>query len=353
MQYGSDNQTGASPKILDMLNRANTGHAHGYGDDAWSNRAVDELKRVFDCDLEACFVSTGTAANCLGLSCMVQPWEMALCHHQAHIINDESTAPEFLTGGARLVPISGDDLKLTVRHIDDFFYKAGTHVPHNAIAKAISLTQANELGQIYTPDEVGRISERAKANGLRVHMDGARFANAVAALECDPADITWKAGVDVLSLGVTKNGGLCAESVIFFDTALSETFAHRRKRTGHLISKGRLFGAQFVGWLEDDHWLDMAKHANAHARKLSKALSGIKGVRLAWPDESNELFAIMPTPMVEALREAGAEFYDWTLEALPASIHLKKGESFVRLVTSFMSEDAHLEAFMRIAEGAK
>ena len=170
-------------------------------------------------------------------------------------------------------------------------------------------------------------------------MDGARFANALASLECTPADLTWKSGVDVLSLGATKCGALCAEAVIFFDKELSETFIHRRKRSGHLLSKGRLFGAQFVGWLRDNHWLELAKQANSQAAQLAEMISSIEGLQLVWPVQANELFITMPKDLAKCLREAGAEFYEWYLEALPINIEIGDDDVFVRLVTSFATTD--------------
>ena len=241
MQFGSDNQAGASKQVLETLERANTGFTHGYGDDQWCAKAKEALTQVFGCELEVFFVATGTAANSLALSCLVKPWETFICHHQAHVLLDESTAPEFFSGGARPVPISHRAGKLEPRHLEQFFQAVSPEVPHNPGAAALSITQANEAGLIYTAAEIKALCTLAHANKLHIHMDGARFANAVAALGCAPADITWKAGVDVLSLGATKCGALAAEAVIFFNRGLAADFIHRRKRSGHLISKGRLF----------------------------------------------------------------------------------------------------------------
>ena len=216
MQFGSDNQTGASTQVMEMLIRANDGFTHGYGDDQWTDRAVEALKDIFECDLEAFFVPTGTAANSLALSCLVQSWDTILCHDQAHILIDESTAPEFFTGGARLIGISRGEGKLSVEHLRHYFSVAGNDFPHNSSARALSITQASENGLLYTPEEVAALTDVAHDYGLRVHMDGARFSNAVAGLGCTPAEITWQAGVDVLCLGATKNGALAAEAVIFF-----------------------------------------------------------------------------------------------------------------------------------------
>ena len=345
MYFGSDNQTGASSQVLNMLTEANNDYTHGYGDDRWTHQAIDALKTLFECDLDAYFVATGTAANSLALSCMVQPWESILCHDSAHIILDESTAPEMFTGGARMVPISKGEGKINPVQLNQYVQKTGTDYPHNVRPAALSITQASESGLVYTPTEVAALSVAAKASGLSFHMDGARFANAVASQQCTPAELSWKAGVDVLCLGATKCGALSAEVVIFFNKDLAHTFTHRRKRSGHLLSKGRLFGAQMVGWLQDDHWLELAQHANNQAAKLAKAIASIDGLTLAWPVESNELFVIMPKGLAEYLQAAGAEFYDWYESTLPANITLGEDEMFARLVTSFVSQDSQREAF--------
>jgi threonine aldolase len=339
MNFGSDNQTGASRQVLEMLTVANDGITHGYGDDEWTQQAVDALKDVFECDLDAYFVPTGTAANCLALSCMVQPWETILCHSHAHINVDESTAPEQFTGGARMLPISKGAGKITVEHLDNYFANVGTHEPHNPLARALSITQASEAGLVYFIDEVKSLCAAAKEHGLSVHMDGARFANALVTQNCSPAELTWKAGVDVLCLGATKCGALCAEAVIFFNKDLAKTFIHRRKRAGHLVSKGRLFGAQFLGWLKDNHWLELATHANSQAAKLAGQLATFEGVQLVWPVQANEVFVTMPKGLVTVLWDASAEFYDWYPDVRPADMMLGEDEMIVRLVTSFSSRD--------------
>ena len=348
MYFGSDNQTGASPQVLDMLTVANNEYTHGYGDDRWTNQAIEALKTLFECDLEAYFVATGTAANSLALSCMVQPWDAILCHDSAHIILDESTAPELFTGGARMVPISNGEGKISPQHLKDYFQTIGTDYPHNVRATALSITQASESGLVYTPTEISVLSAVAKDNGLSVHMDGARFSNAVASQQCTPAELSWKAGVDVLCLGATKCGALCAEVVIFFNKELAATFTHRRKRGGHLLSKGRVFGAQMVGWLQDDHWLDLAQHANTQATQLAKQIATFDRLQLVWPVESNELFVIMPKGLAVHLQDAGAEFYDWYVTTLPPNILIDEDEMFARLVTSFVTQDSQCEAFCEL-----
>jgi threonine aldolase len=346
MLFGSDNQTGASEQVLDMIRTANEGHTRGYGNDEWTKKAVDRLRDVFVCDLDAFFVSTGTASNCLGLSCLVQPWELVLCHSLAHIFVDESTAPELFTGGARMVPISNGAGKIGPEHLKAHFATAGTDTPHNPIAKALSIAQASEAGLVYTPLELEALCGAAKHYGLKVHMDGARFANAVASCACSPAELSWKAGVDVLSLGATKCGALLAEAIVIFDKGLAGNFSQMRKRTGHLLSKGRVFGSQFVGWLKDDHWLDLARHANHQATQLAESLSAIDGVRIVWPVQANELFVTMPKDLCDFLRSNGAVLHEWYTDALPIDIALDPSDTFVRLVTSFATTDLHREDFI-------
>jgi threonine aldolase len=349
MHFGSDNQTGASEQVMAFIQKANSGYTHGYGEDDWTDRAVQAIKETFDCDLEAFFVVTGTAANSLSLSSMVQPWETILCHYQAHILIDESTAPEFFSGGARLLPLTQRAGKITSEHLHQYFQIAGTDYPHNTRARALSFAQSNELGQVYTPQEVNKLCSVAHQYGMFVHMDGARFANAVAALGCHPPEITWKAGVDVMSLGATKNGALAAEAVIFFNTELATTYCERRKRSGHLVSKGRFFGAQFLGWLENGHWLELANHANHQAAQLAKSLSTLPGFRLAWPVQANEVFLILPKIKAIKLQDTGATFYDWYLEGLPPGVNLSENEAFIRLVTSFTTTDEDIATFCAAA----
>jgi threonine aldolase len=349
VQFGSDNQTGASPKVLEKLLEANRGYTHGYGDDAWTKAAVTKLEEVFECDLDAFFVMTGTAANVLALSCMVQPWEMVLCHARAHLLTDESTAPEFFTGGARLVGLGHGTGKLTADHLRDYLASAETDVPHSPQARVVSLTQANENGLVYTANEIASVSDVAKEFNLLFHMDGARFANALVSSRHTPAELTWKVGVDALCLGATKNGALLAEAVIFFHGTYASSMMHRRKRSGHLVSKGRVLGAQMLAWLEDDHWQALARHSNALATQLSETLTKVTNVKIVWPTQSNEVFAVMPKTTARRLRMHGAEFYEWSSAALPTGVALQDDQVLVRLVTSFMTTREDVQAFIEVA----
>jgi threonine aldolase len=351
MQFGSDNQTGASQQVLDAIAAANAGHAHGYGDDEWTARAVAALRDTFDYDLEAYFVPTGTAANCLALASMVRPWQVVLCHTQAHVIMDESTAPELFTGGARVLGLGRGEGKLTAGTLRRYLEHAGHEVPHNPSPGALSIAQSNESGLVYTQDEIAALAEYAHADGMTLHMDGARFSNALVARACSPAELTWKAGVDILTLGASKNGCLAAEAVLCFNGELASGFAHRRKRTGHLLSKGRFFGSQFIGWLENGHWLELARRANDHAAELAGRIAAVPGVELVWPTEANEVFITMPRALANSLQADGAEFYEWYVDGLPDGVVLGPQDVFVRLVCSFATTDAHVEEFVsRAAE---
>lgn len=348
MYFGSDNQTGASEPVLRALVEANTGICASYGDDQWTAAAVKAVQAAFECDCEVFFVASGTAANCLALSSMLQPWEVIVCHSQAHILVDESTAPEFFTGGARLLAIGEGEAKITPGSLSTRLAMQSQYVPHNPLLGVLSLTQANEAGQVYTPEEVRTLAAMAHQQGMRVHMDGARFANALAGLGCSAAELTWKAGVDVLCLGASKNGCLSAEMVIFFDKRLAQGFVHRRKRSGHLLSKGRLFGAQVVAWFKDQHWLTLATQANLQAQLLADALQNTPGVSLVWRVEANEIFALIPAPLATELEAAGAVFYDWGLSALPAGQQCETNQRFVRLVTSFATTDEDVQRFSQL-----
>jgi threonine aldolase len=346
MYFGSDNQTGASDQVFKTLQQANTGVTGAYGDDEWTQQATQMIQELFECDADVFFVSTGTAANSLALACMGEPWDNILCHGQAHIINDELTAPEFFTQGARLVGLDTQSGKLRASVLADYLSHGAAHPPHNPEPTVLSLTQANESGQVYSIDEVTELASIAKNHGLSVHMDGARFSNAVAALQCSPAEITWKAGVDVLCLGATKNGALSAEAVVFFNKSLSKRFVQHRKRSGHLISKSRWLGAQFYGWLQDNHWLSLARHANDMAKRLNEGLSDNEQTHVIWPVVANELFIVMSKKKITELRNQGAVFYEWPRTFVPEDLKVEAHEDVVRLVTSFRTSLDEVNLFL-------
>lgn len=310
MDFASDNVSGASPAIMQAVIAANEGAVPSYGEDDLTRRMEARFDELFERRVAAVPVLTGTAANALALSVFVPGWGSVLCHEHSHIVVDEANAPAFYTGGATLDLFASADGKITAEMLAARL-PGGLGVVHHAQPSAVSLTQSTESGTVYTPDEVAAIAEVAHAHGLAVHMDGARFANAVAALGCTPADLTWRAGVDVLSFGATKNGAIAAEAVILFDGSRRKELAHRRKRAGHLLSKMRFLSAQLDAYLAEDLWLANARHANAAARRLAAGLAALPNVRLRHPVEANEVFVELPDPMIEGLIEAGARFYRW------------------------------------------
>lgn len=351
MIFGSDNMVGASPAVLAGIVQANAGEQASYGADIWCEQAEQRIAHAFQAPVKVFFVSTGTVANSLALSALVPPWGGVLCQRDAHVLADESSAPEFFSGGARLIGLDAVDGKLAPQVLERALAVCG-HPPHNVVPRALSITQANELGLVYTPEEVRELAVVAHRNGLKVHMDGARFANALASLGCQPADITWRAGVDVLCLGASKNGALMAEAIVFFDLSLAQDFAYRVKRAGQMAAKARLFGAQFSAWLQDDHWLELARQANDVAGRLGRALQELPGARVVWPVQANEVFAVMPKALAQALRAQGAVFYDWPEHSLPAHESLKDDEMLVRLVTSFASTAQQVDELLAAARAA-
>jgi threonine aldolase len=335
--FCSDNTAGASPEILEALAGAAAGKAMPYGNDDLTRRVEARLKEVFETDCAVFPVATGTVANVLGLSVMTPPYGAIYCHRDSHINVDECGAPELFTGGAKLVALDGAHGKLTPEILAGAIGGAGD--VHHVQPAAISLTQATESGTLYSPGEVAAIGELARSHGLGLQMDGARFANALVALGCRPAEITWRAGVDALAFGATKNGALAAEAVVLFKPELAETFAYRRKRGGHLFSKMRFLSAQLDAYLADDLWLANARHANAQAARLAEGLAGLPGARLLHPVEANEIFAVLPTAVIEGLLAEGFQFYRWGPEA----------ESAVRLVTAFDTRGKDVDAFLAAA----
>lgn len=306
--FASDNYAGICPEALSALLEANAGHASAYGDDDWTRRVADRMRSLFETDCDVYFVFNGTASNSLALASMCQSYHSVICHEMAHVATDECGAPEFFSNGAKLLTAASEASRLTPDDVTRLVEKrSDIHYPK---PKVVTLTQATEQGTLYRPDAIGAISERARHHGLRVHMDGARFANAVASLGVAPADITWRAGVDVLCFGGTKMGLPVGEAVVFFDRALSEDFAWRCKQAGQLASKMRYLAAPWLGMLQDDVWLRHAAHANAMAQRLSQGLVA-QGLRLVAPTEANGVFVDLPPALEQALRERGWRFYNF------------------------------------------
>ena len=309
VQFASDNNAGICPEAWDALARANVGHASAYGADQWTAAATEAIARVFETRCRVFFVFNGSAANSLALAAVCRNTDAIICHAHAHINVDECGGPEFMSGGAKLLTIDTPDAKLNPQHVLQL--AVTPHDEHSSRPRALALTQATEFGTVYTPDEIAALTEVARVRKMKVQMDGARFANAVATLACKPAEITWRVGVDVLCLGGTKNGLPVGEAIVFFDDALAEEFARRRKQAGQLASKMRFLAAPWLGMLENDAWLRHARHANAMAKRLADALSALPGTRLLAPVQANGVFVELPAHAIEALHARGWHFYSF------------------------------------------
>ncbi len=344
MNFRSDNTAGASEKVLAALIAANGGPQIAYGNDEIAGRVEKALREVFERDLSMFLVASGTAANSLALACVTPPWGAVLCHEESHIAKDECGAPEFFSSGAKLVELPGIGCKLNPETVARQLARMPVGSVHASQAAALSISQATECGMIYTPDEIAALANIAHARKLQFHMDGARFTNALVTLGCTPAEMTWKAGVDVLTFGATKNGCLAAEAVIFFDKAKAAEMPMRRKRSGHTLSKGRLLSAQMEAYLEGGHWLDLAKRANDAAEKLEQALLSMPGVRIGWKRQANEVFPVIPDAVHKKLVAAKAIYHPWSPAWLPPDAMPRAGETLYRFVASFRTSRAEIEA---------
>jgi threonine aldolase len=327
MRFFSDNAAPAHPKVIEAISAANRLDT-AYDGDEWSRRLDDAFSNLFGTEVRAFWVTTGTAANCLALAALCPPYRAILCHRDAHIEVDEAGAPGFFTGGAKLLLLEGEGAKITPATIASACEGIRKDV-HQVQPAAVSITNATEYGLVYRAAEVAEIGKLVRERGLALHMDGARLANALASTGESVADVTWRAGVDALSFGFVKNGGLNAECVILFRTELADEIAVRRKRAGHLLSKGRFLAAQILAMLENDLWLENARAANAAAQLLATAAPH----RLVYPVEANELFLNVSADEAAHLRAQGFDFYDW-------------GPGEIRLVTSW---DQQGEALERLA----
>ncbi len=341
MNFISDNSWGAWPEMLDAIAAASSGQAASYGEDEITRNLKTRFSALFEHDVEVFPVITGTAANALALATLVPPHGAILCYANSHIAVDECGAPEFFTQGAKLVPLKGNHAKISPDEVEAALGHFQRGFVHHAQPAAISVTQATELGTLYTLDEVRALSQLARRQGMKLHMDGARFANAIATLGCSPADATWRSGVDVLSFGATKGGALAAEAVVFFDPRNVGDFSYRRKRSGHLLSKLRFVSAQLEAYVDKERWLLHARKSNANAQTLAQGLSAIPQIEIAHPVEANSVFATVPDAVAAKLRKHGAVFYDWEPPA--------GGRTLIRLVTSFATPEADIARFLAIA----
>ena len=306
IQFASDNTAGMCPEALLALNQANSGFASSYGDDAATRHACDRLREVLEADADIYFAFNGTAANSVALASLCQSYQAVICSDVAHVETDECGAPEFFSNGSKLLLAPSRDGKLTPAGVSDIVSRRkDVHCPR---PKAVTLTQSTELGSLYRRDEIAAIARTAHEHGLKVHMDGARFANAVAALDCSPAETSWRAGVDALCFGGTKMGMPVGEAIVFFDRALGEEFAYRCKQAGQLASKMRFLSAPWVAMLQDDTWLRHARHANAMAQRLAERITR-HGATLLQATEVNSVFVSLPDDAMARLKAAGWVFY--------------------------------------------
>jgi threonine aldolase len=338
MNFNSDNVVGASPEILAALAAANRDPVASYGEDPITARVAAAFAKLFERKVAVFPVATGTAANALALAAAAPPWGSVYCHREAHVAVDECGAPEFYTGGAKLELLDGSDAKLQPDVLASALANGGKGVVHHVQPAAVTVSQATECGAVYRPAELAALAKIAHDHGCAFHVDGARFANALVTLGCSAADATWRAGVDILSFGATKNGALAAEAIIVFDDKLAETIAFRRKRAGHLFSKMRFLSAQLEAYLADDLWLRNARHANAMAARLADGLGRLanRGVTLMHPVEANELFARLPATVNASLTADGFLFHAWG----------DPKDGVVRLVTSWCTEPKDVEAMI-------
>nr|WP_321986072.1 beta-eliminating lyase-related protein [uncultured Lichenicoccus sp.] len=337
--FGSDNVGPAHPRVVEAMLEANRGAVASYGGDPWTARLDSLVSGIFQTETTVFPMATGTAANALALSALVRPFGAIVCDEVAHIMNDEAGAPEFFSGGAKLLTLPSPDGRLDPEALQAFLARRRISGVHQSPVEAISLTQATEWGTCYPTARIEALAQVARDNRLHVHMDGARFANAVSFLGATPAAVTWKAGVDVLSLGATKNGAMAAEAVVFFNRDLARDFAQRRKRAGHLWSKQRFLSAQLTGYLEGGLWLENAGRANAAAARLSQGLAAQPGAALVQPTEANEVFVLLPEAVVVRLEAAGYGFYRW-------SSRPEQGGIMVRLVCAFDTAAADVDALL-------
>jgi threonine aldolase len=351
MNFASDNTAGIAPELLQALVSGNDGFALGYGNDDVTRTVERRIGEIFERDVAVFLVPTGTAANALALAHVSPPWGAVFAHSEAHILTDECGAPEFFGGGLKLVGMPGIGCKVTPETLGETVSHYEGHAPHQVIPAAFSLAQASEAGTIYRPTEIAALAKIAHAHGMKVHMDGARFANALVRMNTSPAEITWKAGVDVLSFGATKAGALAAEAMVFFDRAVAAHMGERRKRAGHLLSKHRFLSLQFGAFLNNDYWLRLARHANAMADRLAAGLAAV-GRPPVWPVEANLVFIVLPKTVEARLKAAGAQFYVRHSESLPDQTKVAADQCVIRLVTSFATRDDEVDRLVALAAKA-
>ena len=334
------------------MNRANEGYSASYGADTLMGEVREEVRRQFEAPAAAVYlVATGTAANALGLACLCPPWATIYCHHFSHVEEDECGAPEFYSGGAKLTLLNGDHAKISPNSLKEALDNAAPVGVHNAQPGALSITNATERGAVYSCPATSKLTGLARAKGLPTHMDGARFANAVVTLDCTPAELTWRSGVDILTFGGTKNGLLGVEAVIIFDPDRAWEFELRRKRGGHLFSKHRFLSAQMLAYLKDGLWKSLAAQANRQAKRLADGLLQIDGAEVVDPVDANMVFAKLPRSVHRRAFTAGANYYLW-----PPSQSLHDGNDgeplVARLVCNWSTTDNEVDTLLEIVSAA-
>lgn len=347
MIFNSDNWAGAHPKISEHLHAHASGMSAAYGTSDIDKKVEAKFNEIFETECSVFFVATGTAANALSMTAMNRPGGVIFAHREAHVIEDECGALEYFTGGARLCPVDGDNGKMDLEELEDAIQRFPPAFIHGGQPMAITLTQGTEIGTAHSLDDITAMHDVADRHGLPLHMDGARFANALVHLGCSPADMTWRSGVDMVSFGGTKNGCWCAEALVVFDKDLTEAFHFYRKRAGQLFSKTRFIAAQFEAYLQDDLWLNLARHANQSAGQLADIINQSNRARLLWQPEINELFPVFKKADFDHLIESGMGAYAWNTPRF-ARKQVAKDEIIARFVTSFRTEQQELEQFKQL-----
>jgi threonine aldolase len=350
MNFGSDNWAGAHPAIMKSLTTHSTGFSVPYGEGDLDFKVEKRLSEIFEREVAVFFVATGTASNCLALTSVGRPGGIVFAHRDAHIIVDECGGPEWFSGQLRLQPVDGADGKMDLaelrRHVD----RVAALDVHGGRPNAISVTQPSESGTVHSLENLDAIAKIAKEHNLPLHMDGARFANALTSLGCTPAEMTWKRGVDILSFGGTKNGCWCAEAVIYFDTSKAQDFPFLRKRAGQLISKSRFVSAQLDAYLHDGLWLDLARHSNAMASSLAAVFEKSKLARLTRTPTANEIFVVLKNEAFDGLKSHSVEFMEWPI---PADVDVGKQEKLCRFVTSFATTSEEIQSVSRLLNSSR
>jgi threonine aldolase len=333
IDFRSDNTGRASPEILEALVRANSGTALGYGADDWTARLQERFGELFETPVRVFPVATGTAANALSLAAISPPWGVVYCSEQAHINTSEANAAGFFGGGLKLVPVAGSHGRIDPAALRETLAAVQPGQLHRGQPAAVNLTQASDLGAVYRLDEIRAICDAARAGGLKVHMDGARFANALARLGCSPAEMSWRAGVDILSFGATKNGGALCDAIVVFDPGLADGLAVQLRRAGQVWSKMRFASAQLLAYVADGLWLRLAQASNAAAGRIAAGLAGLPGIRIVAPVEANEIFLEVAGAAMDALERDGFQFY-------------RSGKTLARFVCRFDLSDAEADALV-------